>query len=93
MGKHEKKMVIELSAKQAELIEMLMETGAFESPEQLFDEVLAEFKMHRLNGGYTDAELKALIEEGLDTDGDIDADVFFEEIRQELEARAINEKA
>jgi antitoxin ParD1/3/4 len=85
MGKHEKKMVIELSAKQADVVRMLMDTGAFESPEQLVAEALAELKIARLNAGYTDAELKALIDEGLNSGEPLDADVVFAEILEDIE--------
>lgn len=84
MGKHEK-MVVELSVKQADVVRMLMDTGAFESPEQLVAEALAELKIARLHAGYTDAELKALIDEGLNSGEPLDADVVFAEILEDIE--------
>lgn len=92
MGKYEK-MVIELSGEQADLIRDVMADGIFATPADVVGEALEVLRDMRELKGYSQEELKRLIEEGLDEDGDLDADVFFKEMKQELEARVINEKA
>lgn len=64
---HIDKHSITLSPEHASLVEKAVDAGEFASPSEVVGEALREWQERRDNHGYTIAELRRLIQEGIDS--------------------------
>jgi putative addiction module CopG family antidote len=76
---------IELSPDMSELVESVVQSGDFQSPEEVVAAALTQWKVQRLLSGFAPDELQSLLQEGLDSGEPIDTDKAFAEIEDELE--------
>jgi putative addiction module CopG family antidote len=76
---------IELSPDMSELVESVVQSGDFKSPDEVVAAALTQWKVQRLLSNFAPGELQALLQEGLDSGDPIDGDKAFAEIEDELE--------
>lgn len=80
---------ITLSPELAAEIDGAVKAGEFASEDEAIANALGEWKERRDNHGYTLAELRRLVQEGIDSGiSDIDGPTFMQQMRERFEAKA-----
>jgi len=88
MGQIDKRSVT-LSADVAAAIDGAVEAGEYASDNEAIYNALREWKERRDNHGHTFAELRRLVQEGIDSGiSDIDGPTFMQQMRERFEAKA-----
>lgn len=81
-------LTIALTPDMAEFVRDAVESGQYGSTSEAVGEALREWKERRENLGYTIEELRALVQEGIDSGPGVDAAEVFADIRGKLRAIA-----
>lgn len=96
MDDHETRNIT-LSADLAAAIDAAVETGDYASASAVVDEALREWAERRDNFGYTIEELRALVQEGIDSGPSLDGPEVMRQLRakydliaEEADARAVS---
>lgn len=76
---------IELTEDMSEIVESVLESGDFQSADEVVSAALNAFQVQRLLANFTPDELDALIQEGIDSGEPMDGEEAFRQIEQELE--------
>jgi antitoxin ParD1/3/4 len=91
---HIDKRSITLSPELAAVVDDAVEAGEYASANEVVREALAQWKERRDNFGYTTAELRALIQEGIDSgSASEDGPAMMRRLLAKYEARARSAKA
>jgi antitoxin ParD1/3/4 len=87
---HIDKQGIKLSPEHASLVEEAVAAGEFASADEVVEEALRDWKERRDNFGYTVAELRRLVQEGIDSGPGVHGsmDEIKAEARRRFEAKA-----
>lgn len=75
---------IELTEDMSEIVESVLESGDFQSADEVISAALNAFQVQRLLANFTPDELDALIQEGIDSGEPMDGEEAFRQIEQEL---------
>ena len=86
MGHVDKRSII-LSPDLAAAIDGAVEAGEYASDAEAIDDALREWKERRENHGYTIAELRRLIQEGIDSGPGMDGPTFMAQMRERIDAK------
>lgn len=87
MGQIDKRSIT-LSPEVAAAIDGAVEAGEYASAAEAIGDALREWKERRDNHGYTIAELRRLIQEGIDSGiSDINGPTFMQQLRERIDAR------
>ena len=84
---HLDKRSITLSSELAAAIDGAVETGEYATDAEAIDDALREWKERRENHGYTIAELRRLIQEGIDSGPGMDGPTFMAQMRERIDAK------
>ena len=84
---HLDKRSITLSSELAAAIDGAVEAGEYASVAEAIDDALREWKERRENHGYTIAELRRLIQEGIDSGPGMDGPTFMAQMRERIDAK------
>ena len=84
---HLDKRSITLSSELAAAIDGAVEAGEYASGAEAIDGALREWKERRENHGYTIAELRRLIQEGIDSGPGMDGPTFIAQMRERIDAK------
>jgi len=76
---------IELSPDMSELVESVVQSGDFQSPDEVVAAALNAWQVQRMLAGFSVEELDGLIQEGLDSGEPVDGEESFRRIRAEFE--------
>ncbi len=76
---------IELSPDMSELVESVVQSGDFKSPDEVVAAALNAWQVQRMLANFTVEELDGLIQEGLDSGDPADGEESFRRIRAEFE--------
>jgi Arc/MetJ-type ribon-helix-helix transcriptional regulator len=76
---------IELSPDMSELVESVVQSGDFQSPEEVVAAALNAWQVQRMLTNFTSEELDGLIQEALDSGDPIDGDESFRRVRAQFE--------
>jgi Arc/MetJ-type ribon-helix-helix transcriptional regulator len=76
---------IELSPDMSELVESVVQSGDFQSPEEVVAAALNAWQVQRMLTNFTPEELDGLIQEALDSGDPIDGDESFRRVRAQFE--------
>jgi antitoxin ParD1/3/4 len=91
---HVDKRSITLSPELAAVVDDAVEAGEYASASEVVREALRQWKERRDNFGYTTAELRALIQEGIDSGpATEDGPVIMRRLLEKYEARVKSAKA
>ena len=85
---HINKHSIKLSPEHASLIKDVVAAGEFASPSEVIGEALREWQERRDDHGYTIAELRRLIQEGIDSGPALDGPTVMANLRERIRAKA-----
>jgi antitoxin ParD1/3/4 len=83
---------ITLSPELADAVDSAVNAGEYASDNEAISDALREWKERRDNHGYTIAELRRLIQEGIDSGPGMDGPAFMTQLRELIEAKAKGEK-
>jgi antitoxin ParD1/3/4 len=83
---------ITLSPELAAEIDGAVKAGEFASEDEAIAGALGEWKERRDNHGYTIAELRRLIQEGIDSGPGMDGPTFMAQMRERIEAKVKERK-
>lgn len=83
------KMTIALTPEMAGFVRHAVEAGQYASTSEAIREAVREWKERREMLGYTIDELRALVQEGIDSGSGIDAAEVFASIREKVQARVV----
>jgi antitoxin ParD1/3/4 len=86
------KRSITLSPELADAVDSAVNAGEYASDNEAISDALREWKERRDNHGYTIAELRRLIQEGIDSGPGMDGPAFMTQLRERIEAKAKGEK-
>ena len=86
MGHVDKRSII-LSPDLAAAIDGAVEAGEYASDNEAIGDALREWKERRDNHGYTIAELRRLIQEGIDSGPGMDGPTFMAQMRERIDAK------
>ena len=86
MGRVDKRSII-LSPDLAAAIDGAVEAGEYASDNEAISDALREWKERRDNHGYTIAELRRLIQEGIDSGPGMDGPTFMAQMRERIDAK------
>jgi antitoxin ParD1/3/4 len=89
---HIDKRKITLTPELAAAIDGAVEAGEYASDNEAISDALREWKERRDNHGYTIAELRRLIQEGIDSGPGMDGPTFMAQMRERIEAKAKERK-
>jgi len=81
------KITIALTSEMAGFVRHAVEAGQYASTSEAIREAVREWKERREMLGYTIEELRALVQDGIDSGPGVDAADVFAGIRQKLQAR------
>jgi antitoxin ParD1/3/4 len=85
---HVDKRNITLTPEVAKGIEGAVKADEYASDDEAINDALREWKERRDNHGYTIAELRRLVQEGIDSGiSDIDGPTFMQQLRERIDAR------
>lgn len=85
---HVAKHSITLSPELAAEIDSAVKSGEYASEHEAINAALGEWKERRDNHGYTIAELRPLIQEGIDSGiSEIEGPAFMQHLRERIEAK------
>ena len=84
---HLDKRSITLSSELAAAIDSAVEAGEYASDAEAIDDALREWKERRENHGYTIAELRRLIQEGIVSGPGMDGPTFMAQMRERIDAK------
>ncbi|MGE6743114.1 ribbon-helix-helix domain-containing protein [Allorhizobium pseudoryzae] len=76
---------IELTEDMSEIVESVLESGEFQSADEVVSAALNAFQVRRLLANFTPDELDALIQEGIDSGEPIDGEESFRRLRDQFE--------
>ncbi|MBN9036921.1 MAG: type II toxin-antitoxin system ParD family antitoxin [Rhizobiales bacterium] len=79
--------IVKLKPELAAFVEEAVASGEYGSGEAVVEEALRDWKERRDNHGYTLAELRRLVQEGIDSGPSIDGDAAVAAIREKALAR------
>lgn len=83
---HIDKHGITLSPEHAMLVETVIDAGEFASPSEVVREALREWQERRDNHGYTIAELRKLVQDGIDSGPSREGPPIMERLRAKYQA-------
>ena len=86
MGRVDKRSII-LSPDLAAAIDGAVEAGEYASDSEAIGDALREWTERRDNHGYTIAELRRLIQEGIDSGPGMDGPTFIAQMRERIDAK------
>jgi antitoxin ParD1/3/4 len=87
MGQIDKRSIT-LSPELAAAVDGAVEAGEYGSDGEVITDALREWKERRENHGYTIAELRRLVQEGIDSGiSDIDGPTFMQQMRDRIDAK------
>ena len=89
---HADKRSITLSPELAEAIDGAVKAGEYKSDDEAIGDALREWKERRDNHGYTIAELRRLIQEGIDSGPGMDGPTFMAQMRERIDAKIKDRK-
>jgi antitoxin ParD1/3/4 len=89
---HVDKRSITLTPDLADAIDGAVNAGEYASDNEAISDALREWKERRDNHGYTIAELRRLIQEGIDSGPGMDGPTFMAQMRERIEAKAKERK-
>ena len=76
---------IELTEDMSEIVESVLESGEFNSADEVVSAALNPFQVQRLLVNFTPDELDALIQEGINSGEPIDGEESFRRLREQFE--------
>ncbi|MBP2549608.1 antitoxin ParD1/3/4 [Neorhizobium galegae] len=76
---------IELSPDMSDLVESVVQSGDFQSPDEVVAAALNAWQAQRMVGNFSVEELDSLIQQGLDSGEPIDGEESFRRLRAEFE--------
>ena len=85
---HIDKQGIKLSPEHASLVEEAVAAGEFASADEVVEEALRNWKERRDNFGYTIAELRRLVQEGIDSGPSLPGPEVMQRLRSKYERMA-----
>jgi len=86
MGHIDRKHVT-LTPEHATLLDDVVAAGEYASPDEVVEEALREWQERRDNSGYSLAELRHLIQQGIDSGPPVDGPAAMERLRLKYKAR------
>jgi putative addiction module CopG family antidote len=75
---------IELSPDMSELVESVVQSGDFQSPDEVVAAALNAWQVQRMLANFTVEELDGLVQQGLDSGDPVDGEESFRRIRAEF---------
>ena len=76
---------IELNEDMSKIVESVLESGKFQSADEVVSAALNAFQVQRLLANFSPEELDALIQEGIDSGEPIDGEESFRRLRAQFE--------
>ncbi len=76
---------IELTEDMSEIVESVLESGEFQSADEVVSAALNAFQVQRLLANFTPEELDTLIQEGIDSGEPMDGEESFRRLREQFE--------
>lgn len=84
---HVDKRSITLSPELAAAVDSAVKAGEYASDNEAISDALREWKERRDNHGYTIAELRRLVQEGIDSGPGMDGPTFMAQMRKRIDAK------
>ena len=79
---------VTLTPEHATLVDDVVAAGEYASPDAVVEEALREWQERRDNFGYSLAELRRLVQQGIDSGPAVDGPAAMERLRAKYKARA-----